>query len=125
MMTPTILHVIPSLTTGGAEHMLAQLVSAKREQALSSEIAVLIGGGELTPRVRASGVVVHELGMRHWAQLPMALVRLARLIRRREPIAIQSWLYYADHLSLWALEGSRRRNATRLYWGVRCSDMDQ
>src|SRR3954468_16241733 len=122
MTTPTILHVIPSLTTGGAEHMLAQLVSAKREQPLSSEIAVLIGRGELTSRVRASGVVVHDLGMRHWTQLPTALVRLARLIRRKQPVAIQSWLYYADLLSLWALERSGRRNVTRLYWGVRCSD---
>ena len=43
----------------------------------------------------------------------------------RVPAAIQSWLYYADLISLWALEISGRRATTRLYWGVRCSDMDQ
>jgi glycosyltransferase involved in cell wall biosynthesis len=126
MAGPTILHVIPSLHTGGAEHMLAALVSAdRRGRLISSEVAVLIGGGELAAPIRAAGVPVHELGMAHAAQLPAALARLVALIRRTKPVAIQSWLYYADALSLWALALSGRRAATRLYWGVRCSDMDQ
>jgi glycosyltransferase involved in cell wall biosynthesis len=126
MATPTILHVIPSLSTGGAERMLAALVSAKRrDRPVNSEVAVLRGGGDLEPLVRAAGVAVHNLGMANWAQFPTALLRLIALIRRTEPVAIQSWLYYADLISLWALERSGRRAATRLYWGVRCSDMDQ
>lgn len=126
MAAPTILHVIPSLSTGGAERMLAALVSAKRrERPVNSEVAVLRGGGDLEPLVRAAGVAVHDLGMAHWAQFPTALLRLIALIRRTKPVAIQSWLYYADLLSLWAVEGSGRRAATQLYWGVRCSDMDQ
>jgi glycosyltransferase involved in cell wall biosynthesis len=33
-------------------------------------------------------------------------------------------MYYADLFALWALERSGRRGTTRLYWGVRCSDME-
>ena len=52
------------------------------------------------------------------------LLRLRGLIRQVQPIAIQSWLYYADLASLWALELSGRRATTRLYWGIRSTDMD-
>lgn len=65
-----------------------------------------------------------ELGFTQFAALPLALIRLTRLIRRLEPAAIQSWIYYADLLSLWALNLSGRRPVTRLYWGVRCSNME-
>jgi glycosyltransferase involved in cell wall biosynthesis len=126
MAPPTVLHVLPSLSTGGAEQMLAALVTAKRSRRpVSAAVAVLIGGGDLTQSIRASGVPVYDLGMTHWMQLPMALLRLVALIRQIRPAAIQSWLYYADLISLWALDISGRRATTRLYWGVRCSDMDQ
>jgi glycosyltransferase involved in cell wall biosynthesis len=59
------------------------------------------------------------------AQTALATLRLAALIRKTQPTTIQSWLYYADLLSLWALRISGRSSGTPLYWGVRCSDMDQ
>jgi glycosyltransferase involved in cell wall biosynthesis len=124
MPAPTVLHVIPGLGGGGAEHMLARLVSAKRAQPIRPVVADLLGGGELAATIREAGVPVHELGLGHPAALPLALFRLVRLIRRLRPAAIQSWLYYGDLLSLWALERSGLRNSTRLYWSVRCSDMD-
>src|SRR5687768_3739532 len=107
----TVLHVIPTLKTGGAEHMLASLVTAKRKQEISQAVVELTPGGEVGAKTRA-------------AAMPVALVRLIRLIRRLKPSAIQSWLYYADLLSLWALDLSGRRALTRLYWGVRCSDIE-
>lgn len=119
----TVLHVIPTLDTGGAEHMLASLVAAKRQQPMSQAVVELAPGGELGAKIRAAGVPIFDLGFTHPAAMPIALIRLARLIRRLQPSAIQSWIYYADLLSLWALELSGRRSVTRLYWGVRCSDM--
>ena len=41
---PTVLHVIPGLHTGGAEHRLAALVTAKRKQPFSQIIVDLKGG---------------------------------------------------------------------------------
>jgi glycosyltransferase involved in cell wall biosynthesis len=124
MSAPTILHVIPGLRGGGAEHMLTRLVTAKRAQPIKPVVADLLGGSELAATIREAGVPVHELGLGHPATLPLAFFRLIHLIRRLRPAAIQSWLYYGDLLALWALERSGLRNSTRLYWGVRCSDID-
>jgi len=124
---PTVLHVIPGLHTGGAEHRLAALVMAKRKQPFSQVIVDLKGGtpGDttLTNSVRAAGIPVHQLGGQMAFDLPIVLFRLCVLIRQVRPIAIQSWLYYADLASLWALELSGQRATTRLYWGIRNSDM--
>jgi glycosyltransferase involved in cell wall biosynthesis len=118
------MHVIPALRTGGAEHALFNLVTAKRTNALQQAVVDLSGGGDFTESIRSAGIQVYELGMRNPASLPMALSRLVRLIKWLRPSAIQSWLYYADLLSLWALERSGRRSATRLCWGIRCSRLE-
>jgi glycosyltransferase involved in cell wall biosynthesis len=122
---PLVLHVIGGLGVGGAERMLAALVSAPRAAPHRQLVVDLFGGGALAPEIRAAGVEVRELGLAGPLSVPRVVAALARLIREAQPAAIQSWMYYADLLGLWALERSGRRKATRLYWGVRCSDMDQ
>ncbi len=122
---PLILHVIAGLGIGGAERMLAALATAPRAAPHRQIVADLIGGGALAPEIRAAGVEVRELGLSGPLSVPRVLSALTRLIRETKPAAVQSWMYYADLLSLWALERSGRRNETRLCWGVRCSDMDQ
>ena len=126
-MTPPpllVMHVIPGLGTGGAEHMLATLVAAQRRKPYRQVVVNLLRGGANADRIRAAGVELIELGMRHPVMLPFAIVRLALIIRRMQPDAIQSWLYYGDLCATAALALSGRRPVTRLYWGVRCSDMD-
>ncbi len=122
--TPTVLHVIPALRTGGAEHALVKLVSARRAAPFPQAVVDLSSNGELTGMIRSAGVPVYEFGMRTPASLPIALMKLARLIRELRPAAIQSWLYYADLFALWGLELSGRRDVTRLYWGIRCSYLE-
>ena len=120
-----VLHVIACRGVGGAENMLASLVTAKRSSPVSQAVVNLMSEPVLTERMRNAGIEVHELDLRSPAGMPMALARLTGLIRAHTPAAIQSWLYYADLMSLWALRMSGLRAKTRLYWGVRCSDMDQ
>ena len=124
---PTVLHVIPGLHTGGAEHRLAALVTAKRTQLFSQIIVDLKGDAAddrvLTQSVRAAGIPVHQFAGQMALDFPIILLRLSCLIRQVRPVAIQSWLYYADLASLWALELSGQRATTRLYWGIRSSDM--
>ena len=122
---PLILHVIGGLGVGGAERMLAALVTAARAAPHRQIVVDLIGGGALAPEIRTAGVEVRELGLAGPLSVPRVIAALARIVREAQPAAIQSWMYYADLLSLWALDRSGRRKATRLYWGVRCSDMDQ
>ena len=125
MKPPIVLHVIPGLGTGGAEHMLANLVAAPRAQPISQVVVNLMNGGELSATIRSTGIPVHDLGANSTMDAPIAVVRLAKLIAEYKPVAVQSWLYYADLASLWALKLSGRRAMTRLYWGVRSSDMEQ
>lgn len=126
-MTPdrtSVLHVIPGLGPGGAETMLAALVTAKRSQPFPQTVVDISSGGMLTERIRAAGVPVIAFGLWHAVGLPLAVIRLAQTIRRVRPTVIQSWLYYGDLTATWALALSGRRASTRLYWGVRCSDLD-
>jgi glycosyltransferase involved in cell wall biosynthesis len=121
---PLIMHVITDLDTGGAETMLANLVTAKRPDGEPPLVVSLIPGGGVAARIKAAGITVHDLGMkRGWPSIG-ALCRLAGLIRTHRPEVIQSWMYHADLIALIALALSRRRSQTRLFWGVRCSDMD-
>ncbi|MEW6451040.1 MAG: glycosyltransferase [Pseudomonadota bacterium] len=125
MSETPVIHIIPTLRVGGAENMLATLVTAARSEPIAPLVINLGNGGELSDVIRKAGVPLYELGMQRASDLPFTLMRLTRLIRKLKPAAIQSWLYYADLIALWALQLSGRRPLTRLYWGVRCSDMDQ
>jgi len=125
MSAAPVLHIIAGLGIGGAERILAALVTAPRPSAHPQAVADLLAGGALAPEIRAAGVAVREIGLTGALGVPRAIGALARLIRELEPAAIQTWMYYADLLGLWALERSGRRAATRLYWGIRCSDMDR
>jgi glycosyltransferase involved in cell wall biosynthesis len=122
---PLVLHVIAGLGVGGAERMLAALVTAQRAATHPQIVADLLADGALAADIRASGIKVRELRLTGPLAVPRVVIALARLIRETKPAAVQSWMYYADLLSLWALERSGRRAETRLYWGVRCSDIDQ
>ena len=124
MTRPTVVHVTPDLITGGAQHMLTSLVTAKRTAPYPQAVINLIGGGVYTDAIREAGVPVHELGLNtlNW---PLVVVRLAALIRKLSPAVIQSWLYYGDLITTLALYLSGRRHETKLYWGVRCSDISQ
>lgn len=119
-----VLHVVPGLGMGGAERMLATLVSAPRARPLAQRVVALGEGGPNEAAIRAAGVPVDVLGLRSVWGLWRALGRLAGIVRAARPRAVQGWMYYGDLAALWALERSGRRGETRLYWGLRCSDMD-
>jgi glycosyltransferase involved in cell wall biosynthesis len=120
---PCVLHVITGLGNGGAEGVLSRLVTATRDEALQSVVVSLTAGGTHRDALARSDCAVFDLGMQRGRANPSALWRLASLIRQFRPIAIQSWMYHADLLSTMALSLSGLARRTRLYWGIRCSDM--
>ncbi len=123
-MPPTVMHVIPGFNVGGAESMLASLVTAERADAPRQVVVDLLAGGIYVESVRAAGIAVHELDIRRSWGGPKAVARLAKLIREEQPDVIQSWMYHGDLLATLGLLRSGRRRRTRLYWGVRCSYLD-
>ncbi|GAA0589037.1 glycosyltransferase [Actinomadura livida] len=86
-----VLHVITGLEHGGAER---QLVLLLRHLPVACEVATLTRTGTLGAQLRAAGVPVHEIGMRHNRDLA-ALPRLARLIRRGRYDVVHTHLYRA------------------------------
>ncbi len=119
-----VVHVITGLGVGGAERTLTSVALAKHRTGLPVSVVTLTSGGRFATVLRDKGVHVTSLGMRRSVPNPFAILRLARLLRRERPDVIQSWMYHADLAALAATYLSGRRRATRLFWGVRCSDME-
>jgi glycosyltransferase involved in cell wall biosynthesis len=123
-MRDGVLHVITSLQTGGAETQLATLAIANHAAGRRVAVVSLTPGGVHRERLRIAGVPVLDLGLRRGQASPLSVLRLATVIRTMRPSVLQSWMYHADLLSTVAWLLARRWRATRLYWGVRCSDLD-
>ena len=119
-----IVHVITGLGVGGAERTLNSVALAKHRAGSSPTVVALTSGGRFATVLRNAGVSVTSLGMSRAMPNPLAIVRLARLLRRERPEILQSWMYHADLVALMALFLSGRRRVTKLFWGVRCSDME-
>ena len=119
-----VMHVITSLDVGGAEGQLTRLVAGDAAAAVSHSVVTLKPGGALRVRLEADGIPAGDLGIERNADALGGLARLVGIIRAGRPAVVHSWLYHADLLATLALALSGRRRATRLIWGVRCSDMD-
>jgi len=116
-----IVHVISGLDTGGAERMLAKLVGGMNQALFSNVVISLTDRGQLGDAIESSGVAVYCLGMKRGRLDVLALPRLIRLLRKLQPMIVQSWLYHADLLSALAVKFVQ---LPVLVWNVRCSDMD-
>ncbi len=86
-----VLHVITGLRSGGAENQLALL--GRHSQAEQCVVA-LVNADEIAEEMRADGTEVVELGMRSNRDV-LAVLRLARLIRRQRPDVVHVHLYRA------------------------------
>lgn len=120
-----VLHVITGLRIGGAERMLTSLVTSIWPDSIKFCVVSLTRGGHFMARLRESGVEVLDLNIRGPISASLGLIRLVRIISGYRPHIVQSWMYHADLVATLALILSRRRRQTRLYWGIRCSNMDQ
>ncbi len=116
----SVLHLITGLDRGGAEIMLAKLVSHPTLR-LEHRVVSLTPPGPVAQEIAAAGVAVHSLDMARGAVDPRGLLRLAALLRRHRPQVLQSWLYHADLLGLVA---GRLARVPHIVWNLRCSDMD-
>ena len=118
------MHVITGLDTGGAEKMLTDLATANHHAGESPLLVSLLPGGARHDSLVKVGVQVEEVGLVRGRPSLHGLFRLVGLIRTEKPDIIQSWMYHADLYSLIALILSGRQRQTRLYWGIRCSNMN-
>ncbi len=124
-----VMHVISGLDDGGAERALANLVLHERSEgqgrpALEQIVVSLSGMGIYGPILKRSGIEVVPFDLHRLASLMGAIMQIARLIRARRPDVMKCWMYHANLVGTLAAMLSRRRRLMRIYWGIRCSDMD-
>ncbi|HVJ53369.1 MAG TPA: glycosyltransferase [Aliidongia sp.] len=118
-----ILHVITGLTVGGAERSLSLILEGTRPQLQDILVVSLTSSGHFHDVIREMGIKVVSLDMERGRPSLPGLIRLAGIIRQFRPDILQSWMYHADLLSLFALWLSGRRRSTKLFWGVRCTNI--
>jgi glycosyltransferase involved in cell wall biosynthesis len=116
-----IAHVITDLDTGGAEMMLCKLVAASNRNRFEHEVVSLTNIGAIGDKIRALGIPVSTLGMKRGAPDPRGVTRLAAILRRRKPDALQTWMYHADLVGGLAAYYTGR---IPVAWGVHNSSLE-
>ncbi len=95
-----VLHIITGLQTGGAEMMLAKLVSSPYLAPSTLAVISLIKRGPVADLIEAQGVPVHCLDMTLGIGGGTALWRLRRIVRAQSPDIIQGWMYHGNLAAL-------------------------
>ncbi len=102
-----VLHIITSLSTGGAEVMLQKLVGALDRTAYSCSVVSLTTLAPIGTELQAEGFQVSAAGGRGGILLPAQFRTVLRAYRQAQPDIVHSWMYHANVtaqvLSQWPL----------------------
>ena len=118
----TVVHLITTLTQGGAERVLTQLVPRPADVTDERHVVIsLVPGGMFADELAADGVEVRDLGMRPGRDPLRGTLRLARMLRELRPTMVVSWMYHASLIDLLARPFASRARRARMVWMVRGS----
>jgi glycosyltransferase involved in cell wall biosynthesis len=95
----TVLHVIDSLSTGGAEHQLASHLQCADHKRFRHLVCALSGGVRFTEMLQVSGVPVFSLELKRRRDMMRGVRRLWGLIREQRPAVIHATLFRAAVVS--------------------------
>lgn len=116
-----VLHLIGGLDVGGAEHMLARLVSPSNAVRTEPVVVTLRDGGTLTSQIADAGIPLLSLGARRGLSQLLVFYRFVKLLRRISPDVVQTWMYHADLVGLVA---SPFAGGVPLLWNIRRARRD-
>lgn len=114
-----ILHVINNLNVGGAEMVLARLLTADRDEPNLHSVLSLGGDGPVAGLLRRAGVPLYLGRLRPNRPAPMAVAEALRLGRSASPDVVVAWLYHSCLFS--ELLAATMRRPPAVIWNVRCS----
>lgn len=109
-----ILHIVPTLASGGAERLLSHLVARLGGQ--DDQVVVSLIGGE--PFFDLSLARVLSLGLDRGQISPSAALRCRRLVAEQRPDVVHAWMYHANLLS-----GVVARCGAPILWSIHNSDL--
>jgi glycosyltransferase involved in cell wall biosynthesis len=96
-----IVHIIISLSLGGAEMMLYNLLGKTDREKFEPIVISMMDRGTFRERIEALGIPVYTLDMQQdgvpsVGSILRLLLRLRSLIHKLEPDIIQGWMYHAN-----------------------------
>lgn len=101
--------VSTTLSRGGAENHVAELVRHQRSRGAAVCVAFLRGSGTWTAELVRLGAEVHNLRLKFYGDLS-PLLKLRRLIKRKKPILLHAHMPPAELYTRLALLGIPRRS---------------
>lgn len=117
-----ILHIITTLSSGGAEGMLYKFLShTSRKDLFKHSVVSLTSMGTYGMRLRDLGVPVYCLDMLHRNLGFGSIIKLYLLLKKYKPHILHTWLYHSDLIGLII---GRLLGVPRILWNVRCSNVD-
>lgn len=114
-----VLHIITSLSTGGAEMMLHKLLSSINREKFKPVVISLTDKGTLGNKIEALDIPVITLGINSGTSLLLATSKLIHIINQVKPGLIQGWMYHGNLAASLASISSFR--IIPMVWNIRQS----
>jgi glycosyltransferase involved in cell wall biosynthesis len=116
-----ITHIITGLAADGAETALYHLLAALDRREYQSEVISLTDRGATALKIEALGVPVRALGMMRSVPNPLAIRRIAKILRRSSPHIVHTWMYHSNLLGGLAAQAA---GGIPVIWGIHHSRID-
>lgn len=115
-----ITHIITGLAADGAETALYHLLAALDRQEYQSEVISLTDRGPTAAKIESLGVPVRALCMVRSMPNPLAIRRIAKILRRSRPQIVHTWMYHSNLLGGLAAQAA----GIPVIWGIHHSKVD-
>lgn len=115
-----ITHIITGLAADGAETALYHLLAALDRQEYQSEVISLTDRGPTAAKIESLGVPVRALCMMRSVPNPLAIRRIAKILRRSRPQIVHTWMYHSNLLGGLAAQAA----GIPVIWGIHHSKVD-
>lgn len=118
------MHLISTTEIGGAETQLDRLLARINSPSLRHCVVSLGGIGLVGQTIRGRGIPIYGLDINRGGlsfSAARGIWKLWKLLRREQPLVLQTWMYHADLLGLFLAKLSR---IPFVFWNIRCAEME-
>jgi glycosyltransferase involved in cell wall biosynthesis len=110
-----VLHIVADLRTGGAETMLAQVISNSNRKIFQHQVLSMRSAADIGEILRGQNIKIDVLGVNVWLGGIFKIFTMRRIIKGFQPDIIHTWLYHANVVG--GLAGISWSDA-RVVWGL-------
>ncbi len=115
-----ILHIITSLSVGGAEQSLYRLLLNIDNSKYSVAVVSLTGTGVFSKKIENLGIDVYACNMEKSLRGILGLFTLVKIIKNFKPDIVQTWLYHSDLIGGVV---ARLLGIRNIIWGIRSTEL--